>query len=92
MHMLTLRLCPFISRLPCRAGIPSDGYLSTNRTPSAADFAAAFPAAPVDAAALRSPPADAVQATWVGHSTVLAQLGGLSFLTDPIFSERCRCV
>ena len=26
--------------------------------------------------------------TWVGHATVLAQLGGLSMLTDPIFSER----
>lgn len=26
--------------------------------------------------------------TWVGHATVLAQLGGLSLLTDPIFSER----
>ena len=26
--------------------------------------------------------------SWVGHATVLAQLGGLSLLTDPIFSER----
>ena len=26
--------------------------------------------------------------TWVGHATVLGQLGGLSLLTDPIFSER----
>jgi len=26
--------------------------------------------------------------TWVGHSTVLAQLGGISMLTDPIFSQR----
>lgn len=26
--------------------------------------------------------------TWAGHATVLAQLGGLSLLTDPIFSER----
>lgn len=26
--------------------------------------------------------------TWVGHATVLAQLGGLSLLTDPVFSER----
>jgi len=33
----------------------------------------------------------AVQApavTWIGHATVLAQLGGLNLLTDPIFSER----
>ena len=33
---------------------------------------------------------DAVQATWVGHSTLLVQLEGLTLLTDPIFSERCR--
>jgi N-acyl-phosphatidylethanolamine-hydrolysing phospholipase D len=26
--------------------------------------------------------------TWIGHATVLAQLGGLNWLTDPAFSER----
>jgi len=26
--------------------------------------------------------------TWVGHATVMAQLGGLTLLTDPIFSDR----
>jgi N-acyl-phosphatidylethanolamine-hydrolysing phospholipase D len=26
--------------------------------------------------------------TWVGHSTVLLQLGGLNILTDPVWSER----
>jgi len=26
--------------------------------------------------------------TWIGHATVLAQLGGISMLTDPIFSPR----
>jgi N-acyl-phosphatidylethanolamine-hydrolysing phospholipase D len=26
--------------------------------------------------------------TWIGHATVLAQLGGLNVLTDPVFSER----
>lgn len=26
--------------------------------------------------------------TWIGHSTTLAQMGGLNILTDPIFSER----
>ncbi len=27
--------------------------------------------------------------TWVGHSTLLVQIEGLTILTDPIFSERC---
>ena len=27
-------------------------------------------------------------ATWVGHSTVLMQLGGLNVITDPMFSQR----
>jgi len=33
-------------------------------------------------------PRDAASATWIGHSTVLLQIGGLNVLTDPIFSER----
>ncbi|MGZ5177629.1 MAG: MBL fold metallo-hydrolase [Burkholderiales bacterium] len=33
--------------------------------------------------------ADSVHtATWIGHSTVLLQTGGLNVLTDPVFSER----
>jgi N-acyl-phosphatidylethanolamine-hydrolysing phospholipase D len=28
------------------------------------------------------------QLTWVGHATAMLQLGGLSVLTDPMFSER----
>lgn len=27
-------------------------------------------------------------ATWIGHSTVLLQMGGVNVLTDPVFSER----
>jgi N-acyl-phosphatidylethanolamine-hydrolysing phospholipase D len=30
--------------------------------------------------------------TWIGHATLLAQLGGINVLTDPIFSERASPV
>lgn len=35
---------------------------------------------------------DAVQAVWVGHATCLVQLDGVTFLTDPVLSERCSGV
>ncbi len=31
-------------------------------------------------------------ATWIGHITVLVQMGGLNILTDPVFSARCSPV
>ena len=29
-----------------------------------------------------------VRATWIGHATVLAEIGGTAVITDPIFSDR----
>jgi N-acyl-phosphatidylethanolamine-hydrolysing phospholipase D len=59
---------------------------------------AEFPILKPDLAALKancanpdtSKPArcNAVSVTWIGHSTVLVQMGGLNILTDPHFSER----
>ena len=37
-------------------------------------------------------PADTLTATWVGHSTVLLQLGSVTVLTDPIWSARASPV
>jgi N-acyl-phosphatidylethanolamine-hydrolysing phospholipase D len=39
---------------------------------------------PFDPHALRKNPG----VTWIGHSTMLVRMSGLTFLTDPIFSER----
>jgi len=48
---------------------------------------AALPRAEVDVEALRANTSRAT-VTWVGHSTVLVQLDGLNFLTDPIWTTR----
>jgi len=45
-----------------------------------------------DCARINAPPPEAVQFTWVGHSTWLIQAGGLNLLTDPIWSEHCAPV
>ncbi|MDX1531034.1 MAG: hypothetical protein R3362_05875, partial [Rhodothermales bacterium] len=41
----------------------------------------------LDAAALAEPPSGA-RLTWLGHSTVLLQIGPTNILTDPVFAER----
>ena len=39
--------------------------------------------------ALAAPvPADALRATWLGHSTMLLETDGRRILTDPVWSER----
>jgi len=42
------------------------------------------PRVPYDARALQENPS----ITWIGHSTMLVRMDGVTFLTDPIFSER----
>jgi N-acyl-phosphatidylethanolamine-hydrolysing phospholipase D len=52
---------------------------------------AAFPIVVNDGRALREN-AEAATVTWVGHSTLLVQLDGVSVLTDPQWSERASPV
>jgi N-acyl-phosphatidylethanolamine-hydrolysing phospholipase D len=37
-------------------------------------------------------PSEHLQVTWIGHSTFLIQLKGISILTDPVFSQRASPV
>ena len=38
------------------------------------------------------PPSGSASVTFIGHSTFLIRVGGLTILTDPVFSERCSPV
>ncbi|MFY9511067.1 MAG: MBL fold metallo-hydrolase [Rubrivivax sp.] len=52
---------------------------------------APVPTVAVDRAFLAANSGAAIQpaVTWLGHATTLAQFGGLTLITDPVFSERC---
>ena len=76
------------------AGALSHGSLSVRipffgrRFLSAFRNAADAPARmPNDGRALLNPDPSAATVTWIGHATVLVQIDGLSFLTDPIWSD-----
>ena len=37
---------------------------------------------------LKQPPEEGLRVSWIGHSTMLIEIEGRRFLTDPIFSDR----
>ncbi|KAH9489073.1 hypothetical protein Btru_057712 [Bulinus truncatus] len=48
-----------------------------------------LPVVKEDLSLFETSPANGVRHMWIGHSTSLIQLDGVTFLTDPVFSERC---
>ncbi len=61
------------------------------KAPSAHVEGYAFPVIRPDLAFLHKN-RDRITVTWIGHSTLFVQLGGLNILTDPHFSERAFMV
>ena len=47
-----------------------------------------FPVVSDDKHRFARPPEEGLHVTWLGHSTVLIEMDGLRFLTDPIFGGR----
>jgi hypothetical protein len=43
---------------------------------------------PVEPGRFAAPPPSGLRVTWLGHSTVLLEIDGHRFLTDPVWSER----
>ncbi|MDG9715985.1 MBL fold metallo-hydrolase [Streptomyces sp. DH24] len=50
---------------------------------------AAVPLHPTTAADLAKAPATGLRLTWIGHSSVLAEIDGQRVLFDPVWGERC---
>ena len=48
-----------------------------------------FPVLSLDWKKLQNPPANEIQITWLGHSSLLVQMNGSNLVMDPVFSERC---
>ncbi|MGW1543334.1 MBL fold metallo-hydrolase [Streptomyces sp. NPDC002309] len=48
-----------------------------------------MPVHPTTAADLARPPATGLRLTWLGHSSVLAEIDGQRVLFDPVWGERC---
>jgi N-acyl-phosphatidylethanolamine-hydrolysing phospholipase D len=65
------------------------GQLSRSRAPNPPR--GSFPVATPQLIQPRAAATD-FSATWIGHSTVLLQIGGMNVLTDPVFSQRASPV
>jgi N-acyl-phosphatidylethanolamine-hydrolysing phospholipase D len=64
------------------------GFLARRIGASLSRRAGAAPRVPYDSAAIARNPS----LTWIGHSTFLVRMDGVTFLTDPMFSDRASPV
>ncbi|MEK2489768.1 MBL fold metallo-hydrolase [Kitasatospora purpeofusca] len=84
----------FRNPVPTRRLVYERSPLEITRAQLAADRARRVPTAavplhrllPVD---LAEPPASGLRLTWLGHATVLAEIGGRRVLFDPVWGDRC---
>ncbi|GFO28855.1 N-acyl-phosphatidylethanolamine-hydrolyzing phospholipase d [Plakobranchus ocellatus] len=58
----------------------------------AADLDKTLPVIKPDFAQFATSPASGIRHMWIGHASSLVQFDGLTFLTDPVFSDRCAPV
>ncbi|CAL8463129.1 g2663 [Coccomyxa elongata] len=72
--------------------VPQGGWLLKSRTPTSKDFIDEFPLHQLDSATLSDAGGDFITAVWMGHASVLVKMEGITFLTDPVFSQRCSPV
>eukprot|EP01117_Protostelium_nocturnum_P002399 TRINITY_DN1307_c0_g1_i1.p1 TRINITY_DN1307_c0_g1~~TRINITY_DN1307_c0_g1_i1.p1 ORF type:complete len:368 (+),score=109.50 TRINITY_DN1307_c0_g1_i1:167-1105(+) len=73
--------------------MPKMGALKWVLTPKPARYTKAqldekIPMVKTDMKKISVAPSSGMQVTWIGHSTSLIQMDGVSFLTDPVFADR----
>lgn len=62
------------------------------RIPRRAELDRTLPVIQPDLTEFSDPPISGIRHMWIGHATSLVQFDNVTFLTDPVFSERCSPV